>query len=54
LAQLITDVDQLDPANCRAAAEHRFAPGVMAAAYLKLYDQCIMGSIARPLPKAYA
>ena len=54
LAQMITHVDKLDPAHCRAAAERRFAPGVMAAAYLKLYDQCITGSIAGPRTKAYA
>ena len=54
LAQLIPDIDQLDPAHCRAAAERRFAPGVMAAAYLRLYDQCITGSMLSPRPKAYA
>ena len=54
LAQMITNVDKLDPARCRAAAQRRFAPGVMADAYLKLYDQCIMGSVAGPRTKAYA
>ncbi len=54
LAQMITNVDKLDPAHCRAAAERRFAPGVMAAAYLELYDQCITGSKAGPRTKAYA
>jgi glycosyltransferase involved in cell wall biosynthesis len=48
LAQLIPDVDKLDPAHCRAAAERRFAPDVMAAAYLQLYDQCITGSTLSP------
>jgi glycosyltransferase involved in cell wall biosynthesis len=51
LAQLITDVDELDPTHCRAAAERRFAPAVMAAAYIGLYDQCITGSIAAPTPE---
>ena len=51
---MIPDVDKLDPAHCRAAAERRFAPDVMAAAYLQLYDQCITGSILGPRPKAYA
>ena len=54
LAQLITRVDDLDPAQCRATAERRFAPGVMAAAYLELYERCITGSTAGPRPKAYA
>jgi glycosyltransferase involved in cell wall biosynthesis len=54
LAQMITNVDKLDPARCRAAAERRFAPSVLAAAYLDLYDQCITGSIAGPRTKAYA
>src|SRR3954447_2301520 len=46
LAQLIADVDRLDPDYCRATAERRFAPAVMAAAYIDLYDQCIAGSLA--------
>jgi glycosyltransferase involved in cell wall biosynthesis len=54
LADLITNVDKLDPAYCRAAAERRFAPAVMAAAYLELYDQCITGSLAGPRSKVYA
>ena len=44
LARLITDIDTLDPARCREAAERLFAPAVMAAAYLELYDRCIAGS----------
>ena len=54
LAQLITCVDDLDPAHCRAVAERRFAPEVMAATYLELYERCITGSIAGPRTKAYA
>ena len=54
LAELITNVDKLDPAHCRAAAERRFAPDVMSAAYLELYNQCITGSLVSPRSKAYA
>jgi glycosyltransferase involved in cell wall biosynthesis len=54
LSQLVTDVGTLDPAQCRAAAERRFAPAVMAAAYLQLYDQCITGSRAGPRSKVSA
>jgi glycosyltransferase involved in cell wall biosynthesis len=46
LAQLITDVDRLDPDYCRATAARRFAPAVMTAAYIDLYDRCIAGSLA--------
>jgi glycosyltransferase involved in cell wall biosynthesis len=41
LARLITDIDRLDPARCREAAERRFTPDVMAAKYVELYEQCI-------------
>ncbi|HEX2286182.1 MAG TPA: glycosyltransferase [Mycobacterium sp.] len=41
LAQLITRIDELDPALCREVAERRFSPAVMAAAYLELYEQCV-------------
>jgi glycosyltransferase involved in cell wall biosynthesis len=54
LAQLITDVDGLDPDYCRATAERRFAPAVMAAAYIGLYDQCIAGSLAGPRSRVSA
>jgi len=54
LAELIAEVDTLDPAHCRAVAERRFAPGVMAEAYLELYDRCIAGSIAGPRAKVSA
>jgi glycosyltransferase involved in cell wall biosynthesis len=53
LAQLIANVDELDPAHCRAVAERRFAPAVMAAAYLELYERCI-GSLTRPRSKVSA
>ena len=54
LAQLVTNVDKLDPSDCRTAAERRFAPAVMAGAYLELYNQCITGSLVSPRSKAYA
>jgi glycosyltransferase involved in cell wall biosynthesis len=53
LARLITDIDKLDPARCREAAERLFAPAVMAAKYLELYDQCIAGSRAGARRRAY-
>lgn len=54
LAQSIADVDQLNPAQCRATAERRFAPTVMADAYLELYDRCITGSPAGQRSKVSA
>ncbi|HKV20953.1 MAG TPA: glycosyltransferase [Mycobacterium sp.] len=54
LAQMVTDVDGLDPDHCRAVAERRFAPGVMAEAYLDVYDRCITGSIADSRSKVSA
>jgi len=54
LAQLITDIDRLDPDCCRATAERRFAPSVMAAAYVDLYDQCIAGSHVGPRSRVSA
>ncbi|MCZ8380088.1 glycosyltransferase [Mycobacterium sp. CPCC 205372] len=54
LARLVADVDRLDPAHCCAVAERRFAPEVMASAYLELYEQCIAGSMAGSRPKVYA
>ncbi|KWX67772.1 glycosyltransferase [Mycobacterium sp. NAZ190054] len=47
LAQLISEVDRIDPVRCREAAERRFTPAVMAAAYLKLYDRCVAGTHPR-------
>jgi hypothetical protein len=37
----LSRVDQIDPANCRAVAERRFAPTVMATTYLELYERCL-------------
>lgn len=54
LAELISRIDDLDSGRCRAVAERRFAPGVMAAAYLDLYEQCISGATTGPRRKAYA
>lgn len=53
LADLVTCIDHLDPARCREVAERRFTPGVMAAAYLELYERCISGSTAGSRRKAY-
>jgi hypothetical protein len=54
LARLVTEVDGLDPARCRATAERRFTPAVMAAAYLDLYDRCMTGSLAGARAKVSA
>ena len=53
LARLIADIDTLNPARCREAAERHFAPAVMAAAYLELYDRCIAGSRVGARRRAY-
>ena len=45
------EVDTIDPAHCRAIAERRFTPAVMAAAYLELYDRCMTGSLAANGPR---
>jgi glycosyltransferase involved in cell wall biosynthesis len=54
LAHLIANVDKLDPAHCRATAERRFTPAVMAAAYLELYERCMTGSLAGQRSKVSA
>ena len=54
LAQLVAEVDKLDPALCRATAEGRFTPAVMAAAYLELYDRCLTGALAGSRAKVSA
>ena len=41
LASLLSRIDEIDPAHCRAVAERRFSPTVMATAYLELYDKCL-------------
>jgi glycosyltransferase involved in cell wall biosynthesis len=41
LANLVGRVDEIDPARCRAVAERRFSPEVMAGAYLELYERCL-------------
>ncbi len=53
LARLIADIDTLNPTRCREAAERHFAPAVMAAAYLELYDRCIAGSGVGARRRAY-
>ena len=42
LTSLLRRIDEMDPALCRAVAERRFSPTVMAAAYLQLYDKCLL------------
>jgi glycosyltransferase involved in cell wall biosynthesis len=44
LARLVGSIDHLDPAHCRAVAERRFSPAVMAAAYVELYQECLVKS----------
>lgn len=41
LAELLCRVDDIDPEHCRAAAQRRFSPTVMGAAYLELYERCL-------------
>jgi glycosyltransferase involved in cell wall biosynthesis len=47
LARLLGCVVKIDPAYCRAVAQRRFEPAVMAAAYLKLYERCVQRCPAR-------
>ena len=44
LAHLLTRIDEIDQDHCRAVAEHRFSPTVMATAYLQLYDKCLLNT----------
>ena len=44
LAHLLTRIDEIDQDHCRAVAERRFAPTVMATAYLQLYDKCLLNT----------
>jgi glycosyltransferase involved in cell wall biosynthesis len=39
LGDLVHKAGTVDPGACRAEAERRFAPAVMAAAYLDLYER---------------
>jgi glycosyltransferase involved in cell wall biosynthesis len=44
LTYLVQKIDDMDPAECRAVAERRFSPTVMATAYLELYDKCLLNT----------
>ena len=44
LAILLRRIDEIVPAHCRAVAERRFSPTVMATAYLQLYDKCLLNT----------
>ena len=44
LAHLLTRIDEIDQDHCRAVAERRFSPTVMATAYLQLYDKCLLNT----------
>jgi len=44
LAHLLTRIDEIDQDHCRAVAERRFSPTVMATAYLELYDKCLLNT----------
>jgi len=44
LAHLLQRIDEIDQDHCRAVAERRFAPTVMATAYLQLYDKCLLNT----------
>jgi len=52
LAQLVANVDTLDPAHCRATAERRFTSAVMAAAYLGLYERCMTARLRVTPPRS--
>jgi glycosyltransferase involved in cell wall biosynthesis len=41
LGELVHKAAAIAPGQCRAVAEERFAPAVMAAAYLRLYEQLV-------------
>ena len=41
LASLLSRIDEIDQDHCRAVAERRFSPTVIATAYLELYDKCL-------------
>jgi glycosyltransferase involved in cell wall biosynthesis len=47
-AAAVGRVAELDPHACRAVAERRFAPAVMAAAYEELYAEVLQRSSGRP------
>ena len=51
-ARYVDEVDAIDRAACRRAAETRFAPGVMAERYLRLYERVLRsaGSKSRRRP----
>ena len=44
LAHLLTRIDETDQDHCRAVAERRFSPTVMATAYLQLYNKCLLNT----------
>ena len=44
LAHLLTRIDEIDQDHCRAVAERRFSPTVMATAYLQLYRKCLLNT----------
>ncbi|WP_433790360.1 glycosyltransferase [Actinoplanes sp. CA-252034] len=41
LGELVAKAGALDPADCRAEAERRFTPAVMASEYLRLYERLL-------------
>ncbi|MDA4102857.1 glycosyltransferase [Mycolicibacterium monacense] len=50
LAELLSQVDEIEPARCRAEAQRRFSPAVMAAGYLRMYEECVTrGRTSGPL-----
>ncbi|KUI35640.1 glycosyl transferase family 1 [Mycobacterium sp. IS-1496] len=41
LADMLAQADEIEPARCRAEARRRFSPAVMAAGYLRMYEECV-------------
>jgi glycosyltransferase involved in cell wall biosynthesis len=54
LGRMLNRLDELSPARCRAVAERRFSPRVMASAYLELYRECLWRTNRRSAAKAQA
>jgi glycosyltransferase involved in cell wall biosynthesis len=45
LPEAIAEVDRIDPAECRRAAEERFSPGVLVANYLRAFRAAIEAAV---------
>jgi glycosyltransferase involved in cell wall biosynthesis len=43
MVEAVTAAKDIDPAECRAHVESRFSPGMMAAAYVQMYERILEG-----------